>query len=132
MTPTELQSISVPTLIIQVLIFDLRYLAHYSQGVQADKNPLYPMQNAEDLQKSLVNVPGGAMIFTVKGLFTVVQKSAVRPMLSISYSRYRVHNVVQFFNCEPNLLQVLGTATSDSFRYQTQSGLVRKSDAHCP
>ncbi|TCD63378.1 hypothetical protein EIP91_005609 [Steccherinum ochraceum] len=68
MTPAELAAIKVPTLIIQ-----------------ADRNPLYPMQNAENLQNALVNVPGGAMIFTVKaeiGFITIFSASIVNQAFS--------------------------------------------------
>ncbi|KAH8107665.1 alpha/beta-hydrolase [Cristinia sonorae] len=63
MTAAELAGITAPTLIIQ-----------------ADKNPLYPPQNAENLQNALVNVPGGAMIYMVKaeiGFITLFSASIV-------------------------------------------------------
>lgn len=71
MTPTELAAIKVPTLIIQVC--PAIYYASYpkSGALQADKNPLFPMQNAEDLRDALVNVPGSAVIFSVKGMTLV-------------------------------------------------------------
>ncbi|THH31409.1 hypothetical protein EUX98_g2787 [Antrodiella citrinella] len=73
MTPPELSAIKVPTLIIQ-----------------ADKNPIYPMQNAEDLRDALVNVPGGAVIFTVKaeiGILTVFSSSIVNQTFNKFISR---------------------------------------------
>lgn len=33
---------------------------------QADQNPMYPVSNAETLRDSLVGVPGGARVFSVK------------------------------------------------------------------
>ena len=79
MTPTELEAIKVPTLIIQVGNCSLDFMTTELIVNQADKNPLYPLQNAETLQESLVNVPGGAMIFTVKGV--APQLLRLRPFL---------------------------------------------------
>ena len=68
MTSEELANVQCPVLIIQVRRFHLHRLSRDSLvSWQAERSQTHPMEYAQQLRQALVNVPGGAQLFTVKG-----------------------------------------------------------------
>ncbi|KAI0676767.1 Alpha/Beta hydrolase protein [Trametes maxima] len=68
MTPDELASIRCPVLIIQ-----------------AERSPTHPMEYAQQLRQSLINVPNGAQLFNVKathGYLSLLSSSIVNQVLN--------------------------------------------------
>lgn len=68
MTSEEMAAIHAPVLIMQVSTY--QYIMLYdSNEMKAERSQTHPMEYAERLVEGLVNVPSGATLFPVKGVY---------------------------------------------------------------